>query len=94
MLVYLWTAVPGETLTPHGNLGISDDDGKARGAAEHCLRTSQARLAFVEAARTVIAAHSLSPCYLPAGVGWRAAPDPAGEVQWAKFTGPKRSQVS
>lgn len=88
MLVYLWTTVAPETPVPHGNLGISDDDGRARGAAEHCLRTGQARLAFVQAAQIVIAAHSLSLCYLPTGPSWWATPGPAGEVQWVESTSP------
>jgi hypothetical protein len=87
VIVYLWTTVARETPMPHGYLGVSDDDGRARGAAEHCLRTGQARLAFVETAQTVMAAHSLSMCYLRTGAGWWARPGPAGEVHWVTFTG-------
>jgi hypothetical protein len=89
VIVYLWTTVAREMPVPHGNLGISDDGGRARGAAEHCLRTGQARLAFVEAARPVMATHSLSPSYLRTGAGWWARPDPAGDVRWTKFTSPE-----
>jgi len=89
VLVYLWTAVDGARPTQHGNIGISDDDGRARGAAEHCLRNGQARMAVVEAAQTVMAAHSLSLSYLPTGAGWWAALGPVGEVQWAEFAGPR-----
>jgi hypothetical protein len=89
MIVYLWTTVARETPVPYGSLGISDDGGRARGAAERCLRAGQARLALVEAARPVMVAHSLSPSYLRTGAGWWARPDPAGEVRWTKFTGPE-----
>jgi hypothetical protein len=85
LIVYLRMTVARESPVPHGNLGISDDDGRARGAAEQCLRTGQAGLAFVEAARTVMSAHSLSPCYLRTGAGWWAAPGLSGEVHWTKF---------
>jgi hypothetical protein len=87
--VYLWTTVARESPVPHSNLGISDDDDRARGAAEQCLRTGQAGLAFVEAARPVMSAHSLSPCYLRTGAGWWAAPGLSGEVHWTKFVGPE-----
>ena len=87
MIVYLWSTVARETPVPHGNLGVSDDDGRARGAAEECIRIGQARLAYVEAARTVMTAHSLSPCYMRTGLGWWAAAGPAGDVEWVQFTG-------
>jgi hypothetical protein len=87
--VYLWTTVARESPVSHGDLGISDDGDRARGAAEQCLRTGQAGLAFVEAARPVMSAHSLSPCYLRTGEGWWAAPDLSGEVHWTKFAEPE-----
>lgn len=88
MIVYLWTAVARDNAEPHGNLGISDNDCRARDAAEQCLRDGQAQLAFVETARTGVVPHSFSPCYVPTGLGWWATPGPVGEVSWVRFTSP------
>lgn len=85
MIVYLWTAVARDSAEPHGNLGISDNDCKARDAAEQCLRDGRAQLAFVETARTSTVPYSFSPCYVPAGSGWLATPGPTGEVRWVRF---------
>ncbi|HXL91788.1 MAG TPA: hypothetical protein VN969_22815 [Streptosporangiaceae bacterium] len=86
-IIYLWSTVARDTPLPHGNLGVSDNKDRARIAAENCLRNGQARLAFIEAAQTVTAASSLSPCYLRIGAAWWATPGPSGEVRWNRFTG-------
>ena len=89
MIVYLWTTVARETPVPYTSLGVSDNHERAQTAAEHYLRSGQARLALVETARTAMAACSFTPCYLRTGLGWRATADPAGEVTWARYTGPE-----
>lgn len=88
MIVYLWTAVARDNAEPHGNLGISDNDRRARDAAEQCLRDGRAQLAFVEAARTGMIPCTFVPCYVRTGSGWWAVPGPVGEVQWIRFIGP------
>lgn len=88
MIVYLWTAVGRDTAGPRSSIGISDDDRKARDAAGQCLVDGQARLAFVETARTGTVPHTFSPCYVPTGSGWWATPGPADEVRWVRFTSP------
>lgn len=88
MIVYLWTAMARDRAEPHRNLGISDNDCRARDAAEQCLRDGRAQLAFVETARTGTVPHSFSPCYVPTGSGWWATPGPTGEVRWVRFYSP------
>jgi hypothetical protein len=92
VIVYLWTTVARETPVPYSSLGVSDNDERARTAAEQYLRSGQAEQAFVEAARTAMAVHSLTPCYLRTGLGWRATADPAGEVTWAMYAEPDRGK--
>jgi FxLD family lantipeptide len=87
VIVYLWTTVARETPVPYSSLGVSDNRERAQNAAERYLRSGQAQLAFVETARTAMAACSFTPCYLRTGLGWRATADPAGEVTWARYTG-------
>lgn len=89
MIVYLWTAVARDAAVPRGSVGISDDDGKARDAAEQCIRAGHARLAYIETAQTGMLALTFVPCYVRTGTGWWATPDPAGDVQWARFTSPE-----
>lgn len=89
MIVYLWTAVPRDAAVPFGSTGISDDDDRARDAAGQCLLDGQARLAYVETASTGMLPSTFSPCYVPTGSGWWATPDPAGPVQWVRFTSPQ-----
>jgi hypothetical protein len=50
MIFYLWEAVR-DTPEPRFTLGVSDDDKRAREAAEDCLRDGQVGLARVELAR-------------------------------------------
>jgi DNA-binding transcriptional regulator YhcF (GntR family) len=89
VIVYLWTTVARETPVPYSSLGVSDNRERAQNAAEHYLRSGQAQLAFVETARTAMAACSFTPCYLRTGLGWRATADLSGEVTWARYTGPE-----
>jgi hypothetical protein len=86
MIVYLWEAV-GRDTAPLSSLGVSDDDGRARGAAADCLRRG-ARLAYVESACLATSTVSLVRDYVRTGSGWWATPDPAGGVAWVRFADP------
>jgi hypothetical protein len=89
VILYTWTAVAAGSPEYRGSVGVSDDGERARLAAEPYLRTGLARLAYVESVRTAMSAHSLSPQYVPTGVGWWATPAvaPAG-VEWVRYTDP------
>jgi hypothetical protein len=87
VILYLWEAV-GRDAAPPSSLGVSDDDGRARDAAEDCLRSGRARLAYVESACLATGAVSLIRDYVRTGSGWWATPDPAGGVAWVRFADP------
>jgi hypothetical protein len=76
MIFYLWEAVR-DTPEPRFTLGVSDDDKRARDAAEDCLRDGQVGLARVELARLATNARSLTRDYVRTGLGWRATSDPS-----------------
>ena len=88
MIMYLWEAVARDAAAPRSSLGISDDDERARDAAEDCLRTGHARLAYVESACLATGAVSLIRDYVRTGSGWWATPDPSGGVAWVRFADP------
>jgi hypothetical protein len=88
VILYTWTAVASGGCGHGGSTGITDDSDRARRAAESCLRSGQARLAFVESVRPVMAAHSLNPSYLRTGAGWWATPAVAGDVRWVHYSDP------
>jgi len=88
MILYLWEAVGRDAAAPLSSLGVSDDDGRARGAAEDCLLSGRARLAYVESACLATSAVSLIRDYVRTGAGWWATPDPAGGVAWVRFADP------
>jgi hypothetical protein len=88
VICYLWEAVARGTSAPGSSLGVSDNDGRARGAAEDCLLTGQARLAYVERAMLATSVRSLTRDYVRTGSGWWATRDAAGGVAWVRFTGP------
>jgi hypothetical protein len=88
VILYLWEAVARDSELPHSSLGVCDDGRLARGAAEDCLRTGQARLVWVETARLATAVQSLTRCYVRTGTGWWATPDAVGGVAWVRFTDP------
>ena len=86
MILYTWTAVTSDASGRGGSVGVSDDSGRALLAAESCLRSGLARLAYVELVQTVISAHTLNPHYFPTGSGWWATPAVAGAVEWVRYT--------
>lgn len=86
--MYLWTAPGRDTAAFRRASGVSDDQSKARQAAELLLRTGQAATAYVECAYTAMAAVTLNSCYVRTGAGWCAQLSQAGQVVWTPFTGP------
>ena len=88
MIVYLWTAVTPETHCGRGNLGISDDAGRARDAAGQCLRDGHAQLALVETAQAVMNPRTFIRRYRRTGSGWWATPGMADQVRWVRYTSP------
>jgi hypothetical protein len=66
-------------------MGITDDRGRAMKAGEEALDTGRAAVVIIEAVRPGMAAHTLAPCYVSAGVGWVGRRSPVGEVTWDRF---------
>jgi hypothetical protein len=87
VIMYLWTA-PGSDATAFRKAsGVSDDQSRARQAAELLLRTGQAATAYVECAYTAMTAATLNSCYVRTGAGWWAQLSQAGQVVWTPFAG-------
>jgi hypothetical protein len=85
VIIYLWTAAGAGTAALHRASGVSDDQTRARHAAEVLLRTGQAGVAYVECAYTAIATATLSLCYVPTGTGWSAQLGQGGQVVWTPY---------
>jgi hypothetical protein len=86
--MYIWTA-PGTGAAGFLRAtGVSDDQNRARAAAEAALRTSHADTAYLERVYTAVAAPALSLCYVRTGTGWQARLGHAGRVEWTPFTSP------
>jgi hypothetical protein len=89
--MYIWTA-PGTGAA--GFLwatGVSDDQHRAREAAETALRNGHAGTAYVERVYTAVVAPALSLCYVRTGTGWQAQLGQAGRVEWTPLTAPCES---
>lgn len=79
MIVWLWDACePGQFR------GVTDDETRAREAAEACLTSGQANAARVEKAFAVFGITTLADSYRRAGEGWRADRR-NGRVAWVPF---------
>jgi hypothetical protein len=85
MIMYSWTALSGNTSEAVVGMGITRDREKARLDAEEPIRSGRAFVAIIESVRPVIAAHSLSPCYLRTGAAWIGRRDNSGGVAWRRF---------
>ena len=86
VIMYLWTA-PGHAKTAFRKAtGVTDDQARARHAAELMLRTGQAGTAYIECAYTAMTAATLNFCYVRTGTGWWARVGQAGQVVWTPFT--------
>lgn len=86
--MYIWTAPGTGTTGFRWASGVSDDQSRARAAAEAELRAGQARTARVERVYTAIAAPALNLCYIRTGTGWQARVGRTGRVEWTPFTAP------
>jgi len=80
MIVWLWDA-PGPTCCGRG---VTDDEGRAREAAEACLRNGQASIARVEQAWAVLGIQTLTSGYERIGQGWQAVLQ-GGGIAWEPF---------
>ena len=85
--MYLWTAPGRNAAGFRGASGVSDDQGRARQAAELLLRTGQAATAYVECAYTAMALATPNSRYVRTGSGWWAQLSQAGQVVWTPFAG-------
>jgi hypothetical protein len=85
VIMYLWTA-SGHDIASFRAAGVSDDQARARKAAEALLRTGKAGTAYIECAYTAMATSTLSLCYVRTGIGWQARLGQAGRVVWTPFT--------
>lgn len=84
--MYIWTA-PGTGKAGFRKAsGVSDDQNRAREAAEKALRTGRSGTAYVERVRTAGATPKLSLSYVRTGTGWEARLSRAGRVEWKPFT--------
>jgi hypothetical protein len=77
MIVWLWD-VPGPTRC---GCGISDDEGRAREAAEAYLQNGRAGAARVEEAWAILGIPTLTSGYERTGQGWRARLQ-GGRISW------------
>jgi Tfp pilus assembly protein PilX len=84
--MYLWTAPGRDAAALRRTTGVSDDQSRARQAAELLLRTGEATTAYIECAYTAATAATLNPCYVRTGTGWWAQLSQADHVVWTPFT--------
>ena len=78
MIVWLWDA----TGPVRCGRGVTDDEGRALGAAAALLRSGTACSATVEAARPVLDDRTLNRIYERTGTGWQARRGEHGAVRW------------
>jgi uncharacterized protein YndB with AHSA1/START domain len=84
--MYIWTAPGAGTAGFRKASGVSNDQRRAREAAENALRTGRSGTAYVERVYTAIATPALSLSYVRTGTGWEARLGRAGRVEWKPFT--------
>jgi len=77
VIVWLWDAAG----PARSGRGITDDDGRARQAAEACIRSGHATAAQVERAVTVLEVRTLTADYQRTGDGW-SAQHREGQITW------------
>jgi hypothetical protein len=86
VIIYIWTAPGGGAAGIRRATGVSDNQTRAREAAEAALRTAQAATACIERVHTELAVSALSLCYVRTGTGWRAQVGQTGGIVWTPFT--------
>jgi len=74
VIVWLWDAGSGR--------GVTDDQARARRAAEVLMRSGRADVARVEKALAVTGISALASGYLRTGHGWTARPRRDGLIRW------------
>jgi hypothetical protein len=74
VIVWLWDA--------GSALGVTNEESRARQAAEAFIRSGGADVARVEQARLVTGIRSLNPGYTRLGYGWTAQPRKNGLIRW------------
>jgi hypothetical protein len=82
MSIWLWDAGNG--------LGVTDNDMRAKQAAEACIASGQATAARVERAVFVLARGTLTYDYERTGEGWRTRNRDSG-IAWVRFSKPERA---
>ena len=74
VIVWLWDA--------GSALGVTDDESRARQAAETFIHNGRATVARVEKATLVTGIRALNPGYARTGQGWTAQPRRNGWIRW------------
>jgi hypothetical protein len=74
VIMWLWDAGSGH--------GVTDDQSRARQAAEAFMRSGRADAARVEKAHLVTGIHALNPAYARTGHGWTAQPRRGSLIRW------------
>jgi len=94
VIVYLWTAPGDDSVAFHQASGVSDDQVRARRAAEVLLKTGQAGVAYVDCVYTAIATATLNFCYVPTGKGWCARLGEGDQVIWTPYATPAATSAA
>lgn len=84
--MYIWAAPGTDAANFRRATGVSDDQDKARAAAEAALRTGRAGTAYIERVVTATARPTLNFCYVHTGTGWWARLGQAGRITWTPYT--------
>lgn len=92
--MYIWTAPGGDATSFRRATGVSNDQDKAREAAEAALRSGHAATAYIERVYTETAAPMLSVRYVHTGTGWRARIGQAGRVTWIPYATARGSRTA
>jgi hypothetical protein len=82
VIVWLWDA-SGFARTGHG---VTDDEARARQAAETLMRRGHATVARLEKAHAMLGIQSLTSGYQRVGEGWTARRQQGGQITWTPFT--------
>jgi hypothetical protein len=77
VIVWLWDAGSGR--------GVTDDESRARRAAEAFMRSGRADAARVERAHLVAGLSVLTSGYARTGQGWTAQSRPGGLIRWVSL---------
>jgi hypothetical protein len=86
VIMYIWTAPGDGAASFRRATGVSDDQDKAREAAEDALRSGRAGTVYIERVHTVTATPALSFRYVRSGTGWWARVGQSGRIVWTPYT--------